>query len=261
MALRTPLIIGNWKMHKTVAEAVAYVTTFLPRITQITDVEVGLAPVFTALSAVVTASRGSTLRVLAQNVAAEGPTGAFTGEVAAEMLQEVGCHGVIVGHSERRRYYGETDAVVAAKVRRALDGQLLPVVCLGETLDEREAGAALNVVECQLRAIAGTLTPDEAHRIVLAYEPVWAIGTGRAATPEVAQAMHQHLRATWEACFGAPAATSLRILYGGSVTPDNIAAFTSLPDVDGALVGGASLSADGFAQLIERSGRTYRESD
>jgi triosephosphate isomerase (EC 5.3.1.1) len=253
MALRTPLIIGNWKMHKTVAEAVAYVTAFLPQVAQVTDVEIGIAPVFTALSSVATAAKGSTLRVLAQDVATEGPTGAFTGEVAAEMLREVGCYGVIVGHSERRRYYGETDAIVAAKVRRTLDAQLLPVACVGETLDEREAGTALTVVERQLRAIAGTLTPDEAPRIVLAYEPVWAIGTGRAATPEVAQAMHRHLRATWEECFDAPAAAALRILYGGSVTADNIAAFTSLPDVDGALVGGASLAPDGFAQLIQRS--------
>ncbi|AEP12929.1 MULTISPECIES: triose-phosphate isomerase [Chloracidobacterium] len=253
MVLRTPLIIGNWKMHKTVAEAVAYVTTFLPHIAQVTGIEIGIAPVFTALSSVVAAAAGSALRVLAQNVAAEGPTGAFTGEVAAEMLREVGCYGVIVGHSERRRYYGETDTVVAAKVRRALNAQLLPVACIGETLEEREAGTALSVVERQLRAIAGTLTPDEAPRIVLAYEPVWAIGTGRAATPEVVQVMHRHLRATWEECFGAPAAEALRILYGGSVTADNIAAFTSLPDVDGALVGGASLSPNGFAQLIQRS--------
>jgi triosephosphate isomerase len=253
MALRTPLIIGNWKMHKTVAEAVAYVTAFLPQVAQVTDVEIGIAPVFTALSSVATAAKGSTLRVLAQDVATEGPTGAFTGEVAAEMLREVGCYGVIVGHSERRRYYGETDAIVAAKVRRTLDAQLLPVACVGETLDEREAGTALNVVGRQLRAIAGTLTPDEAPRIVIAYEPVWAIGTGRAATPEVAQVMHRHLRATWEECFGAPAAAALRILYGGSVTADNIAAFTSLPDVDGALVGGASLAPDGFVQLIQRS--------
>ncbi len=240
-------------MHKTVAEAVAYVTAFLPHIAQVTNVEIGIAPVFTALSSVVTAAEGSTLRVLAQDVAAEGPTGAFTGEVAAEMLREVGCHGVIVGHSERRRYYGETDTIVAAKVRRALDAQLLPIACIGETLEEREAGTALAVVARQLRAIAGTLTADEAPRIVAAYEPVWAIGTGRAATPDVVQVMHQHLRAAWEECFGAPAAAALRILYGGSVTADNIAAFTSLPDVDGALVGGASLSPDGFAQLIQRS--------
>ncbi|MGQ9898309.1 MAG: triose-phosphate isomerase [Acidobacteriota bacterium] len=253
MVRRISLIIGNWKMHKTVAESVAYVTAFLPHITQITDMEIGIAPVFTALSSVATSAQGSLLRVLAQNVAAEGPTGAFTGEVAAEMLRDVGCHGVIIGHSERRRYYGETDAVVASKVRRALDAQLLPVACLGETLDEREAGTALAVVERQLRAIAGALTADEAPRIVLAYEPVWAIGTGRAATPEVVQEMHCHLRALWEEHFGAAAGVAVRVLYGGSVTADNIAAFTSLPDVDGALVGGASLFADGFAQLIKQS--------
>ncbi len=240
-------------MHKTVAEAVAYVTAFLPHVAQVADIEIGIAPVFTALSSVVMATGGSALRVLAQNVAAEGPAGAFTGEVAAEMVREVGCHGVIIGHSERRRYYGETDTIVAAKVRRAFDAQLLPVACVGETLDEREGGTALTVVERQLRAIASTLTPDEAPRIVIAYEPVWAIGTGRAATPEVAQVMHQHLRATWAECFGAPAAAALRILYGGSVTADNIAAFTALSDVDGALVGGASLSPDGFARLIQRS--------
>ncbi len=240
-------------MHKTVAEAVHYVTVIIPHLIPLTGCEIGVAPAFTALAAVSAAAAGTPLHVFAQDVAAEGPTGAFTGEVAAEMLRDVGCQGVIIGHSERRRYYGETDGVVAAKVRRALEARLLPAVCVGETLSEREANAALDVVERQLRGIADALTDAAKQPIVLAYEPVWAIGTGRAATPELAQAMHRHIRAVWEARFGASAAATLRILYGGSVTADNIAGFIAQPDVDGALVGGASLSPDGFAQLIRRS--------
>ncbi|MCS7079017.1 MAG: triose-phosphate isomerase [Chloracidobacterium sp.] len=252
MAHRIPLIIGNWKMHKTVAEAVSYLMAFKPHLAHLTGCEVGIAPAFVALAAMQAAVQETALQIFAQNVAAEGPFGAFTGEVSAEMLQAVGCHGVIIGHSERRRYYGETDAVVAAKVRRALAASLLPVACVGETLSEREAGKASEVVERQLLAIADALTDADAHRIVVAYEPVWAIGTGQAASPEQAQGMHQRVRAVWEACFGAAAAEALRILYGGSVTADNIAGFSSQPDVDGALVGGASLSPDGFAELIRR---------
>lgn len=253
MAHRTPLIIGNWKMHKTAAEAVSYITKFTPHLTCVTGCEVGVAPPFTALAAAQGAAQGTALRIFAQNVAAEGPSGAFTGEVSAEMLEDVGCHGVIVGHSERRRHYGETDAVVAAKVRRALATRLLPVACVGETLPEREEGAALTIVARQLHAIADALTDADAHRIVVAYEPVWAIGTGRAATPEQAQEMHRSIREVWETRFGTAAAQALRILYGGSVTADNIAGFAAQPDVDGALVGGASLSPDGFAQLIRES--------
>ncbi|OYT71459.1 MAG: triose-phosphate isomerase [Chloracidobacterium sp. CP2_5A] len=251
--MRAPFIVGNWKMHKTVTESLDYVTAFLPQIAEMRDCDIAVAPVFTALASVAAAASGTALQVFAQDVAAEGPSGAFTGEVAAEMLKEAGCRGAIVGHSERRRNYGETDAIVAAKARRALDAGLLPIACLGETLAERESGAALEVVERQLGAIAGALTEADARRIVLAYEPVWAIGTGRAATPDVAQAMHRHIRSIWEAAFGATAAAELRILYGGSVTAENVADFTSLPDVDGALVGGASLSPAGFAQLIRRS--------
>lgn len=261
MTHRIPLIIGNWKMHKTAAEAVSYVTKFASHLAQVTDCEIGVAPAFTALPATQTAAHGTALHIFAQNVAAEGPFGAFTGEVSAEMLEAVGCHGVIVGHSERRRHYGETDAVVAAKVRRALATRLLPVVCVGETLPEREEGAAADVVARQLHAIADALTDADAHRIVVAYEPVWAIGTGRAATPEQAQEMHRCIRAVWEARFGTAAAQTLRILYGGSVTADNIAGFAAQPDVDGALVGGASLSPDGFAQLIRESRWALSEGD
>lgn len=238
-------------MHKTVAEALGYVTALLPQLAELRGCDIAVAPVFTALSSVAAAAGGAPLQVFAQDVAAEGPTGAFTGEVSAEMVKEAGCQGALIGHSERRRYYGETDAVVSAKTRRALDAGLLPIVCLGETLAERESGAALEVVERQLRAIADALTEDDARRIVIAYEPVWAIGTGRAATPEIAQAMHRQIRSVWEALFGAGAA--LRVLYGGSVTAENVADFTALPDVDGALVGGASLSPLGFAQLIRQS--------
>ncbi|MFQ3638657.1 MAG: triose-phosphate isomerase [Chloracidobacterium sp.] len=250
MSSRRPFIVGNWKMHKTVAETVGYVAEFASHLpSSSSGCDMAIAPPFTALSSAVAAAHGTTLQVFAQNVAAEGPSGAFTGEVSAAMLKEVGCQGVIVGHSERRRYYGETDAVGAMKTRRALDAQLLPIVCLGETLAERESGAALEVIARQLRAITDTLTDADVHRIVIAYEPVWAIGTGQAATPDIAQQMHRHIRAIWEATFGASADT-LRILYGGSVTADNIAEFTALSDVDGALVGGASLSPSGFANLV-----------
>jgi triosephosphate isomerase len=250
MTQRKPLIAGNWKMYKSVAAAVATVLELKPLVSNANHCEVLVAPPFTALKTVADRLEGSNIFVSGQDVAAEGAEGAFTGEVSAEMLREAGCTHVIIGHSERRQYYGETDDRVARKARRALDAGLTPIICVGETLEERESGAAEAVVERQIKEGTATLTAADAIRIVAAYEPVWAIGTGRAATPEIAQSMHRKVRSVFEKVFGSEAASGIRILYGGSVKPENIAEFMSEPDVDGALVGGASLQPDSFSKIV-----------
>ncbi len=250
MTHRKPLIAGNWKMYKSVAAAVATVLELKPLVSNANHCEVLIAPPFTAIKTVADRVEGSNLFVAGQDVAAEGAEGAFTGEVGAEMLREAGCTHVIVGHSERRQFYGETDERVARKARRALDAGLIPIICIGETLAEREAGQAEAVVERQIKESTATLTAEDLIRIVAAYEPVWAIGTGRAATPEIAQAMHHNVRGVFENVFGSEAASSVRILYGGSVKPENIAEYMREPDVDGALVGGASLQPDSFSKIV-----------
>lgn len=250
MTQRKPLIAGNWKMFKTVAAAVATVLELKPLVSNANHCEVLVAPPFTALKTVADRLEGSNIFVSAQNMAAEAAEGAYTGEISAEMLREAGCTHVIVGHSERRQYYGETSESVARKARRALDAGLIPIVCVGETLDERESGMAQTIVERQIKESTATLTAEDAIRIVAAYEPVWAIGTGRAATPEIAQAMHHNVRSVFENVFGSEAASSIRILYGGSVKPENIADFMNEPDIDGALVGGASLQPDSFSKIV-----------
>ena len=244
---RTPVLAANWKMHKTVAEAEAFAADFLPRVAGLSDVEIALAPPATALHALARALVGSAVALAAQNVSAE-PEGAFTGEVSAAMLAELGCRYVIVGHSERRHLYGEDDAWVARKARAVLGAGLCPIVCLGERLEEREAGRTLAVCEAQLEGSLAGLEAGEAGRIVLAYEPVWAIGTGRTATPEIAQEVHGFLRGWLVERFGA-AGEAVRIQYGGSVKPDNAAALLAQPDIDGGLVGGASLDPGSFASI------------
>ena len=247
--MRTPLIAGNWKMHKTVSEAVALVEDLLPRVRDAAGVEVAVAPPFTALHAVGRALRGSAVRLAAQNMHWE-PEGAFTGEVSAPMLTELGVSLVILGHSERRHHFGETDRDVARKAQRALAAGLTPIVCVGETLEQREGGEAFRVVEHQVRQGIGPLGADAVDRIVVAYEPVWAIGTGRSATAAQAQEMHAHVRAVLGEIGGADRAGRTRILYGGSVKPGNAAELMARPDVDGALVGGASLDAESFASIV-----------
>ena len=248
MANRTPLIAGNWKLNKTTDEAVALATEIKTG-AGAPSVDVLVSPVFTVLAAVAKALEGSKVLLAGQNMHSE-LSGAFTGEIAPTMLKDVGCSHVILGHSERRQYFGETDEGVAKKTKVALDNGLLPISCVGELLEEREDGKTMDVVGRQVDAVLNALTAEEAAKIVIAYEPVWAIGTGKVATPEQAQEVHAFIRTRVAEAHGQGVADGLRILYGGSVKPDNVKGLMALPDVDGALVGGASLKADSFLKLV-----------
>ncbi len=247
--MRRPVIAGNWKMYKTQAEARAFIEALKPLVTSSTHCDIVVAPPFTALAAVVEAARGSAIAIAAQDVHWE-KEGAFTGEVSTKMLVEVGCRYVIIGHSERRQYFGESDDRVNKKVKAALGAELEPIVCVGETLQEREAGQTEAVLERQFRGGFGALTGAEFSRIIIAYEPVWAIGTGRTATPEMAAEAHRLLRQLAAASFTSERATNLRILYGGSVKPDSIKGLMAQVEIDGALVGGASLDPQSFASIV-----------
>jgi triosephosphate isomerase len=250
MANRTPLIAGNWKLNKTTAEAVALATEIKSGADAAgSDVDVLVSPVFTVLAAVAKALAGSKVFLAGQNMHSE-LSGAYTGEIAPTMLTDVGCSHVILGHSERRQYFGETDEGVAKKTKVALDNGLLPISCVGETLEEREGGKTMDVVGRQVDAILKAVSADEATKVVIAYEPVWAIGTGKVATPEQAQEVHAFIRKRGGDVHGPAVADAVRILYGGSVKPDNVKGLMALPDVDGALVGGASLKADSFLKLV-----------
>jgi triosephosphate isomerase len=246
--MRRKLIAGNWKMYKTVAEAVALVEEIKQGVAGAPG-DTLVAPPSTALAAAVAAAKGSPVAVASQNMHFE-KEGAFTGEVSAPLLVDIGVTHVILGHSERRQYFAETDDGVAKKTKAALASGLTPISCVGETLSEREAGRTMEVVGRQLNAILEAVTADEAKRVVIAYEPVWAIGTGKVATPEQAQEVHAFIRSRIAAKHGQPVADVLRVLYGGSVKPDNVKGLMALPDVDGALVGGASLKADSFLKLV-----------
>ena len=246
---RRRVIAGNWKMYKTRAETRAFYSAFLPLVAEASHCDVVIAPPFTAIAAAVEATRGSNVAISGQNLDWH-KEGAFTGEISAGMLAEAGCRYVIVGHSERRQYFGETDGSVAQKSRAALTDGLTPIVCVGEQLSDREAGKTEEVLSQQFIGGPGALTADEFSRILLAYEPVWAIGTGRTATPEIAAAAHGFLRRCVHDQFAEKAAASVRILYGGSVKPDNIAGLMAQSELDGALVGGASLDAKSFAAIV-----------
>jgi triosephosphate isomerase len=246
--MRRKLIAGNWKMYKTTGEAKALVEEIRKGAAGAPS-DILVAPPFTALATAVSAAKGSAVAVAAQNMHFE-KEGAFTGEVAPAMLKDVGVTHVILGHSERRQYFAETDEGVAKKTKVALDNGLTPVSCVGELLAEREAGKTMDVVGRQVDAVLKAITADEATKIVIAYEPVWAIGTGKVATPEQAQEVHAFIRKRIVAVHGQKVADVLRILYGGSVKPDNVKGLMALPDVDGALVGGASLKADSFLKLV-----------
>ena len=237
-------------MHKTVSQSVETVLALKPLVANANHCEIVVAPVFTSLKTVADRLEGSNIRVAAQNCSTETTEGAHTGEVAAFMIRDVGATSVIVGHSERRQLYCETDSIVNKKVHAALASQLIPILCVGETLDQREQGIAENVVGGQLSGGLAGLTASDLDRIIVAYEPVWAIGTGRTATPEQAQEMHAFIRRVFADRHSKAAAEELRILYGGSVKPDNIAGLMVQEDIDGALVGGASLSAESFAQIV-----------
>jgi triosephosphate isomerase len=247
--MRRPLIAGNWKMYKTVPEAVALASELRAGISR-GDVEVVLGPPATALHAVAGAVKGTAIGVAAQNMYAENE-GAFTGEVSPVMLRDAGCSHVILGHSERRQLFGETDEGVAKKTEAALRHGLQPIVCVGETLAERESNRTNEVVERQTERALRGLTADQVAALVIAYEPVWAIGTGRTATPQQAQEVHAFIRGLVARSHGDPAARGLRILYGGSVKPDNIGSLMAQADLDGALVGGASLQAASFLKIVD----------
>jgi triosephosphate isomerase len=246
---RTPFIAGNWKLNKTITEAEAFAGALLPRVGAVHGVEVAICPSFLALQAMVDAARGSALQVYAQTMHEED-CGAFTGEVSAPMLVEIGVQGVILGHSERRQYFGETDRALARKVPRALEAGLVPILCVGETEEERERGDTERTLRHQVREALGDVPVDRLPEVVVAYEPIWAIGTGHVATPEQAQDAVAFVRALVEG-FDRDAGQAMRVLYGGSLKPDNAAELLAPPDVDGALVGGASLEVDAFAAIVD----------
>ncbi len=246
--MRRPILAANWKMHKTIGEAVAFADAFLPLVKDADDVDIVLAPPFPCLDRLGQALGGSNVALAAQNVNPEAK-GAFTGEVAPAMLLDVGCRYAIVGHSERRALYGESSEFVARKAESLLAAGLLPIVCVGESLEEREAGRTMEVVGRQLEESLASVTADRAAEVVVAYEPVWAIGTGKTATPDIAQEVHAFIRGKLGERF-ATAGDQIRIQYGGSVKPDNVDALRAQPDIDGALVGGASLQPESFAELV-----------
>ena len=247
--MRRPVIAGNWKMFKTQAEARAFVIALKPLVGGSTHCDIVIGAPFTALAAAVDAARGSAMGIAAQNMHWE-KEGAFTGEISAKMLVEAGCGYAILGHSERRQFFGETDATVNKKIKAALDAELIPIVCVGELLAEREAGQMESVLERQFTQGLAALTAQQFSRIIVAYEPVWAIGTGRTATPEMAAEAHRFLRQLASTKFSPERSAALRILYGGSVKPDNIKGLMAQVEIDGALVGGASLDANSFASIV-----------
>jgi triosephosphate isomerase len=247
---RTPLIAGNWKMYKTEAEAELYIQALLPRLGAVSGVDVGICVPFTDLRAMVDSARGSRVEVYAQNMHAE-PEGAYTGEISPPMLAETGARGVVVGHSERRALFGETDRALALKLPAALNAGLHPILCVGESESERADGDTERKLRQQIRDDLAGLADEQLPEVAIAYEPIWAIGTGQTATPEQAQDAVAFVRALIADRAGAELSERVRILYGGSVNPDNASSLLALPDVDGALVGGASLQADTFAAIVQ----------
>jgi triosephosphate isomerase len=250
--MRTPFIAGNWKMFKTVHETTVYVKELRGLVKDVNDVTIVIAPPFTAVHAAAEAARNSNVAVSAQTMFWERE-GAYTGEISAGMIKEAGCEYVIIGHSERRTLFGETDATVNRKVMAAIAGELTPIVCIGETLEQRERNETMDVLDRQIKAGLDGLSGDRVAELVIAYEPVWAIGTGRTATPAQAGEAHAHIRSRLRQWFGAGAADLCLVLYGGSVKPDNIKDLMAQHDVDGALVGGASLDVRAFYEIIVRS--------
>ncbi|HEV7646251.1 MAG TPA: triose-phosphate isomerase [Pyrinomonadaceae bacterium] len=248
--MRKPVIAGNWKMYKLLSESVNIALALKPLVANANHVEVVIAPVFTAIKMVADRLEGSNVKVAAQDCAPEINQGAYTGEVGAEMIKDAGASHIIIGHSERRQFYGETDRTVNLKTRACLEYGLTAIVCVGESLAERESHQAESIVKTQLLGGLDGLTVADMERIIIAYEPVWAIGTGKTATPEQAQEMHALLRETLAGTHGSEIAGETRILYGGSVKPENIKTLMEREDVDGALVGGASLEAESFAAIV-----------
>ncbi|WP_022852751.1 triose-phosphate isomerase [Thermodesulfatator atlanticus] len=246
---RRPLIAGNWKMYKTVPETLAYIETFKPLVAGVEDRDIMLAPPFTSLDAAERALEGSNIALGAQNCH-YADEGAFTGEISPRMLADIGVTYVILGHSERRHLFGESNELIRKKVESVLRYELIPILCIGETLEEREAGKTLSVLESQLKEGLAGFSAEDLKNLVIAYEPVWAIGTGKTATPEQAQEAHAFCRKILAEMFGEDFSERTRILYGGSVKPENVVGLMARPDIDGALVGGASLKPDSFAKIV-----------
>lgn len=256
--MRIPVIAGNWKLFKTISESVALVNELKPLVANSQGVEIVVAPVFTSLSRVSDAIEGSGIHLAAQDCYWE-EEGAFTGEVAPKLLKDAGCSHVIIGHSERRQYFGETDLTVNRKAKAAIAAGLTAIVCIGETLQERESENTFTVIEKQITGSLTGLAENDFSRVVIAYEPVWAIGTGKTASDAQAQEVHAFIRQLVSRLCGQAVADSVRILYGGSVKPDNVKGLMAQADIDGALVGGASLKAESFAAIATFKGDEYRK--
>lgn len=248
--MRKPIIAGNWKMFKTIEESVKTVSELKPKVSNVKDRDIVICPVFTSLRSVCEAAKGSNIKIGAQDLYWE-EKGAFTGEISAGQIKDTGCTYVIIGHSERRQFFHETNDTVGKKIHAALKSGLIPIVCVGELLAERESGKTFAVNEKQIREGLGTMSQEQAKAIVIAYEPVWAIGTGKVATPSQAEEVHIYIRKTVASMFGQETAEGIRILYGGSVKPENISELMSQSNIDGALVGGASLEAESFTKIIK----------
>jgi len=248
--LRKPLIVGNWKMHGTVGESIKIVTTLQNLIADYAHLEVAVAPPFTSLYSVSVAIADSHIKLAGQNLLSD-EEGAYTGEISGLFLKDIGCDFVIVGHSERRQYFAENDKVVAQKLAAALKSDLIPILCVGESLEERDKGQTMEIVERQLKRAFFDINMHDFENMVLAYEPVWAIGTGKVASPEQAGEVHHFIRTWLTKYFDAPTANRIRLLYGGSVKPENATALMRQKDVDGLLVGGASLAPDTFAKIVK----------
>ncbi|MGA2090140.1 MAG: triose-phosphate isomerase [Endomicrobiales bacterium] len=251
--MRIPLMAGNWKMYKTIPEALVLVEGLKKNLAGVKNREILVCPAFCALASVAQALKGTGIKVGAQNLHWESK-GAFTGEISPAMLVDAGCSHVIIGHSERRQYFGETDESVNKKMKAAFGAGLIPVVCVGETLADREAGKTMTVIATQVKNGLAGLTADQSQIVVIAYEPVWAIGTGKTATPAQAEEVHASIRKLYAGMYGDTAAQAVRILYGGSVKPDNVTDLMKQPNIDGGLVGGASLEIESFSKLV-----TYQE--
>ncbi|MBD3378299.1 triose-phosphate isomerase [candidate division KSB1 bacterium] len=247
--MRKRIIAGNWKMNKTLDEAIDLARAIKDKAADVQNVDMILCPPFTNLSSVVDVVKGTSIGVGAQNLHWEAK-GAFTGEISADMLRSVGCQYVIIGHSERRQYFGETDETVNKRIKAALAAGLVPIVCVGETLEEREADKTQEVVETQITGAYRDISSNDAENMVVAYEPVWAIGTGKVATPQQAQEVHAYIRSLLKTVYSEKVAETVRIQYGGSMKPGNAAELLANPDVDGGLIGGASLDADSFLGII-----------
>ena len=248
--MRKPIIAGNWKLNKTIREAEALAAALATELAEVTETEIIIAPVFTALNRVAVIIADSPLKLAAQNCYPQ-ETGAFTGEVSPLMLKDAGCEAIIIGHSERRQLMGETDQLINLKVKTTLQAGLQAILCIGETLEERENEEMLEVLTAQIKGGLADLSPDQMQNLVIAYEPVWAIGTGKTASDEQAQEAHSFIRGLIQGLFNPEVAEACRILYGGSVKPDNVDGLMAQDDIDGALVGGASLKAEDFCRIVK----------